>query len=163
MVTFEVSLTGKDMFDYNIYHNYRHFQGLLSFFLGVIMLVVSVVSYRAGAQLSYVLITGFLGMWFTIITPIRIWIKSYQQVALTPSFKKPISYTLSEKELVIAQDGAEAVLQLEGVLKAADTGKSIVLYVSSVRAYIFPKRDIGDKLQEVTEILKNSKIKKVRL
>lgn len=163
MVTFDVKITGKDMFDYNMYHNYRHFQGIISFILGVVMLVISVLSYRAGAQLSYVLITGFLGLWFTIITPVRIWVKSYQQVALTPSFKKPITYTLSEKEMVIAQDGVEGVLQLEQVIKAVDTGKSIVLYVSNVRAYIFPKRELSDKLLEVTDILKRSKIKKIKL
>lgn len=163
MVTFDVKITGKDMFDYNLYHNYRHFQGILSFVLGVCMLVLSFCSYKAGANLSYVLITGFLGAWFTVITPIRIWIKSYQQVALTPSFKKPITYTLSENELVIAQDGVEGVLQLEQVIKAVDTGKSIVLYVTNLRAYIFPKREIGDKLAQVIEILKKSKIKKIKL
>lgn len=163
MVTFEVSITGKDMFDYNIYHNYRHFQGILSFFLGVVMLVISVMSHKAGAQLSYVLITGFLGLWFTVVTPLRIWLKSYQQVKLTPSFRKPICYTLTEKELIIEQDGAEAALKLEGAPKVVDTGKSIVLYVSSVRAYIFPKRELGDKLPEVVEIFRKSKIKKVKL
>lgn len=163
MVTFEVTINSSDMFDYNVYHNYRHFQGIMSLLLGVVMLVVCIMSACARANISYVLITGFLGLFFTIITPLRIYLKSVQQVKTTPSFQKPIRYTISETELVIEQDEARAAIPAEEIIKAVDTGKSIVLYISSLRAYILPKREIGEKLPQVIEIIKNSKIRKVKL
>lgn len=163
MVTFEVVITGKDMFDYNVYHNYRHFQGIISLLLGIVLLVVCVTSIGTDANISYILITGFLGLFFTVITPFRIYLKSIQQVKLTPSFRKPIKYTLSETELIIEQEDARASIPMEEIIKAADTGKSIVLYVSSVRAYIFPKRELGELLPQVVEIIKNSKIRKIKL
>lgn len=163
MVIFQVSITSKDMFDYNFYHNYRNFQGIISLILGIVMLVVSFMAFRADGNISYILITGFLGIFFTVITPVRIYFKSVQQVKLTPSFQKPIQYTISEEELVIEQEGAKAVLPMTEIIKAVDTGKSIVLYVSSLRAYIFPKRELGDLLPQVTEVIRNSGIKKVKL
>lgn len=163
MVTFQVSITSKDMFDYNVYHNYRNFQGIISLILGIVMLVACFLAFRADGNISYILITGFLGLFFTVITPVRIYFKSIQQVKLTPSFQKPIQYTLSEEELVIEQDGAKAVLPLSELYKAVDTGKSIVLYVSSLRAYIFPKRELGELQQQVVGILRNSGIKKMKL
>lgn len=163
MVTFQVSITSKDMFDYNVYHNYRNFQGIISLILGIVMLVVCFLAFRADGNISYILITGFLGLFFTVITPVRIYFKSIQQVKLTPSFRKPIQYTLSEEELVIEQDGAKAALPLSELYKAVDTGKSIVLYVSSLRAYIFPKRELGELQQQVVGILRNSGIKKMKL
>lgn len=163
MVTFQVSITGKDMFDYNVYHNYRHFQGIISLLLGIVMLVVCVMAVRADGNISYILITGFLGLFFTVITPVRIYFKSIQQVKLTPSFRKPIRYTVSTEELVIEQDDAKAVLPMAEIVKAVDTGKSIVLYVSSIRAYIFPKRELGEQLPQVIETIKNSNIKKIKL
>lgn len=163
MVTFEVMITGKDMFDYNVYHNYRNFQGIISLLLGIVLLVVCLTSIGTDANISYILITGFLGLFFTVITPFRIYLKSIQQVKLTPSFRKPIKYTLSETELIIEQEDARASIPMEEIIKAADTGKSIVLYVSSVRAYIFPKRELGELLPQVVEIIKNSKIRKIKL
>lgn len=163
MLTLEVSITGKDMFDYNFYHNYRQFSGILSFLLGVLMLVLCVMSAGEGANISYVLITGFLGVYFTFMTPVRILFKSYQQVQLTPTFKKPISYTVTEEELIIEQDGVKGAIPMDDIVKAVDTGKSIILYVSRVRAYIFPKRELGDKQEQFVDILKKSKIRKVKL
>lgn len=163
MVTFQVLITGKDMFDYNVYHNYRHFQGIISLLLGIVMLAVSVMAIRAEGNISYILITGFLGLFFTVITPVRIYFKSIQQVKLTPSFQKTIQYTISTEKLLIEQDDAKAVLPMEDVVKAVDTGNSIVLYVSSLRAYIFPKRELGEQLPEVVQIIKNAGIRKVKL
>lgn len=163
MVTFRVLITSKDMFDYNVYHNYRHFQGLISLLLGIVMLAVSVMAICADGNISYILITGFLGLFFTVITPVRIYLKSIQQVKLTPSFQKPIQYTISTEELIIEQDEAKAVVPMTEIVKAVDTGKSVVLYVSSLRAYIFPKRELGEQLPQVVEIIKNSGVKKVKL
>lgn len=163
MVQFEVTITGKDMFDYNMYHNYRHFQGIVSFLLGCVMLVVSGMSMCEKANISYILITGFLGLFFTVITPLRILLRSYQQVKLTPFFRKPIQYTVTKDELTIEQDNDLANISMSDIVKAADTGKSIVLYITSNRAYILPKREIGEKMDELVAILKSSSIKKVQL
>lgn len=163
MVTFETQITGKDMYDYNFYHNYRHFQGIISLLLGIVMLVVCGLSIRSQANISYILITGFLGLFFTVITPFRILLKSYQQVMLTPGFKKPFRYTLTEKMLTIEQEEAKAEIPMSDIMKAVDTGKSILLYVNSVRAYIFPKRDLGEQLPQVIELIRKSEIRKVKL
>lgn len=163
MVTFETKITGSDMFDYNFYHNYRHFQGIISLLLGIVMLVVCIFSIRSGANISYILVTGFLGLFFTVITPLRILLKSYQQVMLNPGFKKPFRYTLTESTLTIEQEDARAEIPMAQIIKVVDTKKSIVLYVNHVRAYIFPKRDLGEQLPQVIEILKKSEAGKVKL
>lgn len=163
MVSFDVTITGKDMFDYNMYHNYRHFQGILSFLLGCVMLVVCGMAVYEQANLSYILITGFLGLFFTIITPVRIWIRSYQQVKMTSFFRKPIHYTICEDSLTIEQDADSATIPMTDIMKAVDTGKSIVLYITSNRAYILPKSELGEKLEETIAILKKSAIKKIKL
>lgn len=163
MVTFEVTITGRDMYDYNVYHNYRNFQGIISLLLGIMLLVLCVISFKADANVTYLLVTGFFGLYFTIITPVRIYFKSYQIVKRTPSFQKPFRYTVSETELVIEQDGASAKIPMEEIRKAVDTGKSIVLYVSNIRAYIIPKRELGDKLSEVVDVIKKSRIRRIKL
>lgn len=163
MITVDVGITTKDMFQYNFYHNYRHFQGIISFLLGVVMLVLCICTIGADGNITYILMTGFLGLFFTVITPFRIYFKSLQQVKLTPSFRKPITYTFSEAELIVEQEGTKAVIPMSDIIKAVDTGKLIVLYVSNVRAYIFPKRELGEKLDEIVAILRASQIRKIKL
>lgn len=163
MVKFDTQITTKDMFDYNIYHNYRNFQGIISLIMGVVLLFVCVFAVNQQANITYILMTGFLGLFFTIITPIRILFKSFQQVKLTPSFKKPISYTFEGDEMTISQEDVKATIPLNEIVKACDTGKSIILYVNGIRAYIFPKRDIGDQLDDFINIIRNSSIKKIKL
>lgn len=163
MVTFRVKITGKDMFNYNVYHNYRHFEGIMSLILGIVLLALCAFSVKEKANISYVLITGFLGLFMTILTPLRIWIKSYQQVALNATFKEPIDYTVSEDELLIVQGALRATFPMSEVIKVVDTKKSIVLYVSKIRAYIFPKDQVGAQLEDLIEVLKDSDAKRVRL
>lgn len=154
MVEFDVTITIKDMFDYNVYHNYRNFNGIMGVILGVICLVLCISGIMTGANISYILIMGLLGGFLTIFTPAQIYFRSAKQVKLTPAFRKPLHYRVDEKEIRIAQDGAEAVFSLADVWKAVDTGNAIVIYVTRVRAYIFPKRDLAEKETVLLEILK---------
>lgn len=156
MIEFDVTISTKDMYDYNVYHNYRNINGLLGILIGIICLGLCIMGVLNDANISYVLMMGFIGLFFTIITPFRIYLKSAQQVKLTPSFKKPLHYTIDEKEITISQEGSKAAFPLNEVWKAVDTGKSIVIYATRVRAYIFPKRDLAEKESQLKEILKSS-------
>lgn len=163
MITFDISITGKDMFDYNVYHNYRHFQGIISLLLGIAMLILCAAAWMENGNISYILITGFLGIYFTILTPVKIYLKSYTQVKLTPAFMKPIRYTLSEEMLLIEQGDAKAEIPMGDIVRVRDTGKSIVLYVSAVRAYIFPKKQLDGKIDTVRDIIRKSQAKNIKL
>lgn len=154
MVEFDVTITPKDMFSYNVYHNYRNFSGILGLILGGICLVLCVAGILSAANISYILIMGVFGCFLTIFTPVQIYLRSVRQVRLTPSFRKPLHYVVDEKEIKVSQDGAEAVVALCDVWKAVDTGKAIVVYVTRIRAYIFPKKDLGELETNLVEILK---------
>jgi hypothetical protein len=99
---------------------------------------------------------GVVGAFLTIVTPFQIYLKSASQVKLTPSFRKPLHYAVNEEEIVISQDDMEAAYPLSEVWKVVDTGKSIVVYVTRVRAYIFPKRDLKDKEKPLRELLQST-------
>lgn len=154
MVEFDVTITPKDMFSYNVYHNYRNFGGIMGLLLGVICLVLCVAGIMSEANISYILIMGFVGCFLTIFTPFQIYFRSISQVRLTPSFKKPLHYAVDEKEIKVSQDGLEASVFLSDVWKAVDTGRAIVIYVTRIRAYIFPKRDLNGMEEKLIAVLK---------
>lgn len=150
---FEVNMTVKDMYDFNIYHNYHNISGLAGLVFGVVALFISVYSY-GDVSISYTLMMAFFGLLFTIITPGRIMLKSAQQMKLTPMFKKPLKYTVSDENITIEQDDQKVEIPWDDVYRVKDTGKSIVVYITSVRAYIFPKRDVGAQEENLTAVLK---------
>lgn len=155
MVEFDVTINTKDMYDYNIYHNYRNFNGIFGVLVGIFFLVLSVAGALSDANISYILIMGFAGLYFTIITPIRMYIKSAQQVKLTPAFKKPLHYTVSDSSIEVAQEDMKASIAFTDIYKVADTGKSLIVYVTKARAYIFPKRELGTQEMQLKELFKN--------
>lgn len=163
MVEFDVTMRGEDLYDYNLYHNYRHVEGILTVILGVVLLIVCAWAMKSHANLTYMIATGGLGVFFTLITPLRIWVKSYQQVKLTPSFQKSLHYRITSELLTLSQEDQTVEVPLEEIRSCVDTGKSIVLYVSKVRAYILPKREIGEQLDVLVNLLKDSPIAKNRL
>lgn len=154
MIEFDVTITAKDMYNYNVYHNYRNFNGIMGIIIGVICLCLCVAGAMNEANISYVLLMGFFGLFCTVITPVRIYLSSVRQVSMTPSFKKPLHYEVSDKTITISQDGQQAAFPIQEVWKVVDTGKSIVIYVNRVRAYIFPKRDLGEKETGLKELLR---------
>lgn len=154
MIEFDVNITVKDMYDYNFYHNYRNIGGVLGILIGLICIVLCYLGYKSNANISYTLLMGFMGAFFTVITPFRIYIKSIQQVKLTPMFKKTLNYKIDAENITVSQEDQSAAMPLKDIWKVVDTGKSVIIYVTKVRAYIFPKRDIAEKYDKLCEILK---------
>lgn len=154
MIEFDVTITAKDMFRYNVYHNYRNFNGIMSVVLGVVCLVLCVSGIMTEADISYILLMALFGGYLTVFTPVRIYLNSIKQVKMTPSFQKPLHYKIDEHKISVSQGGAESLFLLSDVWKAVDTGSAIAIYVTRIRAYVFPKRDLKEKETALKEILK---------
>ena len=160
---FEVNMTVDDMYNFNVYHNYHNISGIAGLLLGVVALAIAIMSYNQ-FDISYVLMMGFFGLFFTIITPVRILLKSAQQVKLTPMFRKPLKYTISEDTITIVQEDACVEIPWSDVYRVKGTNKSLVVYVTSVRAYIFPKRDMKDQEDMTLSIIRKMvEPKKIKL
>ena len=53
----------------------------------------------------------------------------------------------------MSQGEDEMVQPWAAVVKASSTNRSLLLYTSKVNAWIFPKRDLGEKRQDVIEMI----------
>ena len=89
---------------------------------------------------------GFFGLFFTVYTPIGMKLKVKQQMKTVAAFKEPVRYTVTEEKILLQQGAVTEEMLWEDIFKIKCTGKSLVLYITSVRANIIPLRDIGDEL-----------------
>ena len=85
--------------------------------------------------------------------PWTLFIRSKQQVLSNPGFQQPLHYLLDEQGLTISQGEETVQYPWEEMDKAVSTGRSIIVYTSKVNATIFPRKQLGDKLPAVVEMI----------
>ena len=144
-VQFETQVTEQDLMNFKLYHNYHSVGGVAGLLFGIVALIICVVSVGQ-VNISYTLMMGFFGLFFTVYTPIGMKLKVKQQMKTVAAFKEPVRYTVTEVKILLQQGAVAEEMLWEDIFKIKCTGKSLVLYITSVRANIIPLRDIGDEL-----------------
>ena len=125
-------------------HTYSSFAGLIGTVVGALILV----AFSMNGHFIY-LIAGIV---ILVYQPASLYLKAKQQ-ALNPAFSKPLCYRLTEEGVEVSQGEVTEFQKWEDMVKAVSTTKSIILYTSRVNASIFPKRELGDQLPKVVEVI----------
>ena len=63
----------------------------------------------------------------------------------TPMFQEPIHYELNQKGVAVSQGEQKTLNKWKDFEKAVATNQSIILYVTRMRAIIFPRKDMGEQ------------------
>lgn len=151
---FEVQMTKKYMFQFMIYHNYTKISGIFSLMLGLVGVFMGVVNAMDG-QARGAILGFFIAVMSFVLVPVSIRSTAKRQVAQTKAFQKPLEYELTEEGVMTRQDEAEALTKWEEFQKVVSTGSILILYITRVRAIIFPKECMGEQYPAVLETLKN--------
>lgn len=141
---FDVQITKKDLYDYQLYHAYTSPSGLFGTIVGCLFIV----GFLNTGTALYLIIGAFVVLYF----PWTLHIKAASQ-AQQPVFKKPLHYRLSEEGLEISTEEEKQLVSWESITKASSTGKTIMLYTSKVNAFLFPKRVLGERRGEFVQII----------
>ena len=151
MVTFDVTVTPKDLTNYMFCHKYKRVSGMLELLIGAVCLVAGIVNVASIEEKwqPYMLFLIFFGVFFLVILPVQTWSKSARQYLANPAYKAPFTYVLDDTGIVISQGEDSAQLPWGEVYRVVDNGKSIVVYISKFSANILPKRCFADKYDEV--------------
>lgn len=152
-VEFVTDIQMNDLMDFKIYHNYHSFSGLATVLFGVIMIVISCVSIGR-FNIAYTLMTGFFGFFFTIYTPVGIYLRVKKQIKTIPAFKEPVKYTVTNEKIALSQGDITEDLLWSDIYKIKFTGKNMVLYITSINANIIPLRCVDSCLEDFLEIVR---------
>lgn len=155
-IEFDVKIDAGILYDYMLHHTYSSFSGVLGTAVGALILV----GFAATGYILYLI----AGVVILAYLPWSLFLRSRQQMLNTPAFKEALHYRMTEDGVEISQNEAREFQKWEDMHKAVSTGKSIILYTSSVNASLFPKRDLGEKQSAViTMISTHMPPKKVKL
>lgn len=151
-VKFEVKMTTKAMHDFLLYHTYSHMSGLIGAVFGVVTLGLGIRMWGQGDYNAAMMMFMFSSL-FLIVTPFSLKSKAKTQVKKTPMFQNPISYELNEEGITTSQGDARTSVKWSELNKAVATNKSIIIYITRVRAFIFPRTDLGEQYTAVVQMV----------
>ncbi len=143
-VEFDVQMTTGKIYDYMLYQIFTSFSGILGEAVGFLLLV--------GFFLSNNIIYLIAGIIIIFYLPVALYLQAKKQM-LSPAFKEPQHYRLSDEgiEITILEEHDSA--PWEAVAKVVSTKKNIILYTNKVRASLFPIEDLKDDKEKVVEII----------
>lgn len=144
-VEFDVKVTPGVLYDYMLYHTYASASGLIGAVVGALL----VVAFFMGKGVLCLI----AGITVLVYLPWTLMLKSRQQYLANPAFKNPLHYKLTEEGIEVSQNDEVQSQKWEELYKAVSTPRSLILYTSPVNASIFPRKDLGEKVPGVIEII----------
>ncbi len=150
----EVTVRVRDMRDFLFSHNYSSFSGWFGIIISLAALVMVIVG-RTRYGTAEICILIFLALLFTVIRPLQILSQARRQVARQEMFKKPIRYNICKEGIVISQGEEFANVLWSDIRKLKETKKLILIYTSTVMAFILPKSQINNGSAIVERIRAN--------
>lgn len=142
---FDVKINTSVLYDYMLYHTYTSFSGLFGSVVGALLIV----AYGLNSNL-YFLAAGLVVL---LYIPWTLFFRAKKQVLANPAFKNPLHYKMTEEGVTVSQGEFEEFREWDGMFKANASNKSIFLYTSKINAWIFPKKDLDNRKDDIIKMI----------
>lgn len=161
--TKSINMNFSALYSYVMNNNYRSFSGVLGLCISagsIIILLALWGSLNGGQKIMFIL----LGLIFTVINPVSLAIKTYKQLKLSPSYKKPLEYTFGDDGITIEQEDTKMLIEWKNICRIMMSKKMIAIYTGRMYAFVIPLSELGDdKAKIVTAIVQFTMEYKPRL
>lgn len=145
---FDVTLHTGELYFFTMRHTYYSISGIFS-------LIISLGSLFFGLwgiqrfETTTLLALLFIASLFTIIQPLMLYVKCRAQIRKSDNINSPLHYSLTEEGITVRQAEQEADVKWYDIRKVVQARKGLYLYMSPVRAFIFPKEQCGSKYEAI--------------
>lgn len=142
---FDVNMTTSALYDYNMHHTYTSSAGIIGTAFGALLLVL----YMSNMQPAFLV----AGVVVILYSPIALYMSAAKQVKLNPMYKKPLHYVMDDAGVTVSQDDNEVTVEWSQIYKATSTNQSLILYTGKTNAWVFPKKELGERRYDVIEAI----------
>lgn len=156
MTSFKIKIKPVHLFEFQFWHQYSGIYGLLNVAItaGSVALLITGVGQGSFATMFVLIVLALL---FSVINPILIFVKALIAYKITPVYKEPLEYELTNEKLVVKQGEAATEETLDKIVAIRKTPKMIVLYFGSANAVLLPKKQLGEEKKKVCDILSEAR------
>ncbi|MEG1291059.1 MAG: YcxB family protein [Lachnospiraceae bacterium] len=150
---FDVTITERDMYRFNLYHAYHGFQGIFATVIGILVFVVAIATIGK-VELMYTILYMIFGVVFLIYMPVSLRMRSKQQIQSSQVLKHPLHYTLDTQGVHVSQNEETASLQWNQIYKIVSTKSNLLIYSNRVNAYVIPQAQITQQYETIAALAK---------
>lgn len=141
-IEFDITLTAKDMYRFNLYQTYSGFQGWSAFAISIASFAAAWMTYGDIEVMYTILYTAF-GFIFLFYVPISLYIRSKNSFRASKVLCRPLHYAVGEEGFAVSQGEESAFLAWEQVYKIAATRSNVLVYSTRRNAYVIPRVQLG--------------------
>lgn len=160
-VEFDITLTSKDMYRFNMYQVYSGFHGWFSIIVSIIIFVVAGLTYGE-LEITYTILYIAFGIIFLVYMPVSLFLRSKHSLAASEVLSKPLHYTVGEEGFTVSQGEAKAELPWKQIYKMVSTKNYVLVYSNRTNAYVIPRAQLGEKYPVLAKIAAD-KLEKYRV
>ena len=148
---FDIKLSPKDMFRFNMYQTYSGFSGLSSIVFAIIMFGLTVYTYGDVPIINTVMYIG-IGILLLVYIPITLWLRAKQTLKASPVLSSTLHYAVDGDGFTVTQGEASGVLAWKQIYKMVATKHLVLVYSSRINAYVIPKKQLGEQYVELAKL-----------
>lgn len=142
------------MYQFNLYHAYHGFQGIVATLVGVWVLIMAVITFGK-VEMMYTLLYLVFGVVFLVYVPVSLNLRSKQQIRNSEILKQALHYKIDDAGIHVSQGEETAELEWKQIYKMVSTRNSLLIYSNRVNAYVIPREAVGGKYEEVVGLAVN--------
>ena len=147
-IEFDIKITDKDMYRFNMHHAYTGFQGIFATVIGISVFVVAILT-MGKVDVTYTLLYFLFGIIFLIYMPVSLRMRSKRQILASPVLAESLHYKVDEEGVHVSVGEQNADLAWSMVYKMISTRSNLLIYSSRVNAYVIPLTQLGDRYEAV--------------
>lgn len=150
-VSFDIQLTPKDLFRFNMFQTYTTTQGPTSIILAIIVIVMSVVSFRNG-EMGYGFLYVAAAVLFIVYIPASLWTRAKATLKKNEVLAGKLHYQISDKGIEVFQGADSGLLPWDAIYKMVSNKNQVLIYSNRINAYIIPREQLSDRYDALKEI-----------
>lgn len=152
---FDIKLTEKDLYSFNIYQTYHGVHGIFSIVIAALVFVMATVSGKNG-ELAYAALYVAVGILLLVYVPVSLKLRVRQTMKTNAVLSGVLHYEVSEEGIKVTSGEESGDLPWNLVYQVYSRKDSVLIYSNRVNAYIIPKNQLGDKYDALMEVAKKS-------
>lgn len=160
-VKFDIKLTSKDMYRFNLYQTYSGVHGWVSVLAAIILWVMAAKRYGEVAM-TYTVFSIVFGFVLLFYLPLTLYARSKHAIAASEVLSGTLHYEVGEAGIQVSQGEANAELKWEQIYRMVATKHNVLVYSNRVNAYVIPREQLGENYAPLAE-LANAKLAKHRV
>ena len=150
-IEFDITLSSKDMYRFNMYQTYSGFHGWFSVIVSILIFVVAGTTTETVGP-TYTLLYVAFGVIFLLYLPVSLFLRSKHSLAVSEALRKPLHYAVGEDGFTVSQDGQSAQLPWDQIYRMVATKSNVLVYSSRIHAYVIPREQLDAQYEPLAKL-----------